>query len=172
MNAGTSIASLRIRDLRTTDAEALPALLRRVAVFEPHEIDVAEELIRQALAGSRDYLVHVAEAVAAHEGAAEDSRIVGYVCHGHNPVTDAMHDLYWIAVDPGAQGCGVGRALIAHTEDSVRGLRGRGIAIETSGRAEYLPARHLYESCGYRQAAEIPDFYKPGDNRIVYIKFV
>lgn len=161
---------LHIRDLRSDDVGALRTLLCCTAVFEQHEIEVAEELIREAVHGSRDYLVYVAEADAA--AAHEHPRIVGYACHGHNPVTDAMHDLYWIAVDPAAQGRGVGRALIAHTERSVRDLHGRGIAIETSSRSEYLPARSLYESCGYRKVAELPDYYKPGDNRIVYMKFV
>jgi ribosomal protein S18 acetylase RimI-like enzyme len=159
---------VHVRNVRPGDEDGLRTLLRRATVFELHEIRVAEELIDEAVRGSRDYVVYVAEAGTAPP----DTNIVGYACHGHNPVTDAMHDLYWIAVDPAAQGRGVGRALIAHTERSVRDLRGRGIAIETSSRSEYLPARRLYESCGYRKVAEIPDFYKPGDNRIVYVKFV
>src|SRR5439155_4051803 len=123
-----ALVDWRIRDVRSEDTSALFGLLRDVAVFEPHEIRVAEELIEQAVAGSRDYLVHVAEAM---NGA---DRVIGYVCHGHNSVTDAMYDLYWIAVQPRTQHRGLGRALLTYTEERVRGAMGRGIAIETSGR--------------------------------------
>lgn len=162
---------LQIRDLTAGDGSALEDLLRRVQIFEPHEISVAEELITLALGGSRDYLIHIAEDSANGSDAAEGRRVVGYACHGHNPVTDALHDLYWIAVDPAAQGQGVGRGLIESAEHRVRTLYGRGMVIETSSRPLYGPARRLYERCGYRKAAEIADFYKPGDNRIVYVKF-
>jgi ribosomal protein S18 acetylase RimI-like enzyme len=157
--------SIPIRALRSGDIEPLHDLLRRVAVFEPHEIGVAEELLSEALSGSPDYLVSVAEDTTT-------KRILGYVCHGHNPVTDALHDLYWIAVEPSAQRAGLGRALLAHTEDRVRESHGRGIAIETSGRAEYAAARRLYERCGYGKVAEIADFYKPGDSMLMYLKFL
>lgn len=98
--------------------------------------------------------------------------VVGYVCFGHNPMTDALYDLYWIAVHPKAQGTGVARALLTHTEREVKKLRGRGVIIETSGRAEYEPAKRLYEACGYARVAEIPDFYKPGDPRLIYLKLL
>jgi ribosomal protein S18 acetylase RimI-like enzyme len=162
--------AVRIRELRANDTPALSSLLRRVEVFEPHEIVVAEELIEAALGGSPDYRIYVAEtnSCAAASGV---GTVVGYVCHGHNPVTDSVHDLYWIAVDPATQGRGVARELLTHTEDRVRGLGGRGIVIETSSRREYEPARKLYERCGYRKAADIPDFYKPGDHMLMYLKF-
>jgi ribosomal protein S18 acetylase RimI-like enzyme len=162
---------LHIRALGADDPRPLAQLLRRVAIFEPHEIAVAEELIALALGGSRDYLVHVAEDTAAGNDADGGCRVVGYVCHGHNPVTDALHDLYWIAVDPRAQRQGVGLRLIERAEECVRTLKGRGMVIETSSRDEYGPARRMYERCGYRKAAEIADFYKPGDDQIVYLKF-
>jgi ribosomal protein S18 acetylase RimI-like enzyme len=160
-----------LRPVRPSDIDAIHALLRRVSVFEPHEIRVAEELLEEALSGSQDYVIHIAEEKT-HDSGGGTHRIVGYVCHGHNPVTDALYDLYWIAVDPAVHSRGVGRALIGHTEHCVREVRGRGIVIETSSRAEYEPARRLYERCGYRLMAEIPDFYKPGDALVLYVKFL
>lgn len=161
-----------IRAVTSGDVGALHTLLRRVSVFDPHEVSVAEELLTEALSGSRDYVIHVAEEIGPNPAPYASGRVVGYVCHGHNPVTDALYDLYWIAVDPAAQGHGVGRALVAHTEECVRRARGRGILIETSSRAEYASARRLYEACGYRKAAEIADFYKPGDGMLMYLKFM
>lgn len=157
-----------VRDLNVDDRAALQALLREVRVFEPNEIRVAEELIDETLAGTTDYVIHVAETADIDDA----HRVVGYTCHGHNPVTDAMYDLYWIVVRPDAQCRGVGRALLSRMESAVRGAGGRGIVIETSGRPEYAAARALYERCGYRKAAEVPDFYKPDDAQLVYLKFV
>ena len=161
----------RIRPIQPHDAHEIRTLLRRVLVFEPHEVAVAEELVAESLKGSSDYVINVAEE-ADDNGNAGTNRIVGYVCHGHNPVTDALYDVYWIAVDPGVQGRGMGRALLACAERSVREARGRGLVIDTSSRDIYQPARRLYESCGYRRVAEIPDFYKPGDGLVMYMKLL
>ena len=159
---------VRIRCLEPADRGRLHDLLQQVAIFESHEIDVAEELIDVCLTGSDDYLIYVAEDDGP-EGAGSD-QLLGYVCHGHNPVTDAIHDIYWIAVHPDARRRGVGRALLTHAEDRVRQLAGRGITIETSCRPEYGAARTLYEACGYATVAEIADFYKPGDAMRIYMK--
>lgn len=159
---------VNIRPITESDEHAVRALLARINVFEPHEVQVAEELIREALSGSPDYVIYVAE-----DG--EDDapgHVVGYVCYGHNPVTDALYDVYWIAVDPAMQGRGVGRALLTHAEHCVRETGGRGMVIDTSSRTEYEPARALYERSGYHRAAAIPDYYKPGDALFIYMKLL
>jgi ribosomal protein S18 acetylase RimI-like enzyme len=162
---------IQIRDLRTEDRAPLEQLLGRVEVFEPHEIRVAMELVASALGTSGDYLIYVAEETGGGNALGRGP-IIGYICHGHNPVTDAMHDVYWIAVDPRAQGKGVGARLLGFAEERVRALRGRGIVIETSSRNEYAAARRLYEKSGYRKAADLADFYRPGDHQLIYMKFV
>ena len=45
------------------------------------------------------------------------------------------------------------------------------IVVETAGREDYAPTRAFYEARGYRRAAVIPDFYAPGDDQVVYVKF-
>ena len=94
------------------------------------------------------------------------------MCYGHNPVTDAMYDLYWIAIHPAAQGRGCGARPRSKTPNvRIRERGGRGMTIETSSREPYAPARRLYERCGYRLAASIDDFYKPGDGLSLFVKF-
>jgi ribosomal protein S18 acetylase RimI-like enzyme len=161
---------MRIRHATSGDRAPLHALMRRVLVFEPHEIHVAEELIEERLAGSTDYLIHVAEEEAEVDRVA--TPLLGFVCHGHNPVTDAVHDIYWIVVDPSAQRHGVGRALLCYAENRVREMAGRAITIETSSRPQYRAAQGLYEACGYSRVAEIADFYAPGDAMRTYMKFL
>jgi len=164
--------NISIRPLAAGDLAALRSLLRATRVFEEHEVRVAEELLEAALAGSPDYTVHVADVETAGAGEPPARGIAGYVCCGHNPVTDALFDVYWIAVDPALQGRGAGRALLSHAEACVRGAGGRGLVIDTSGRAEYEAAHRLYARCGYRRVAEVPDYYKPGDSLIMYMKAV
>ena len=159
---------MRIRDMTGVDRAALQTLVREPGMFEPHEIRVAEELIDAHLAGSTDYRIHLAEG---SPGAADLSPpILGFVCYGHNPVTDAVYDVYWVVVGSGARRRGVGRALLEHVEGCVRRMAGRAIVIDTSGRPDYLPARALYESCGYTRVAEIANYYSPGDAMHIYMK--
>jgi len=96
--------------------------------------------------------------------------VLGYVCYGPHPLTDGVFDLYWIAVDPAAQGRGVGRALMREVEAGVALRNGRLLLVETSGSPEYQAARRFYESCGYRYQAVIHDFYEPGDDLIIFGK--
>jgi ribosomal protein S18 acetylase RimI-like enzyme len=159
---------MRIRDMTSVDRAALQALLQQPGVFEPREVQVAEELIDAHLAGSTDYRIHLADGAA---GTADSTpRILGYVCYGYNPVTDAVYDLYWIAVAPDARRRGTGRALLEHTERQIRRMAGRAIVIETSGRPDYRAARAFYESCGYARVAEIANYYSPGDAMQMYMK--
>jgi ribosomal protein S18 acetylase RimI-like enzyme len=174
---------MQIRDMTGDDRAALLALLQQPDVFEPREMQVAEELIDAHLSGSPDYRIHLAvgqadatppalsePAVCAAERRRVEGRLLGYVCYGHNPVTDAVYDVYWIVVAPGARRRGAGRALLEHTEQRVREMAGRAIVIETSGRPDYEAARAFYESCGYARVAEIADFYQPGDAMHIYMK--
>ena len=161
---------MRIRNITADDRGPLHELLQHESVFEPHEIRVAEELIDEHLAGSADYLIHVAEEAA---GAGAAARLAGFVCYGHNPVTDAVYDVYWIVVaSTRATARGRASAPRSRRRTASADRAGRAITIETSGRPEYGAARGLYEACGYSRVAEIQDFYKPGDAMRTYMKFV
>ena len=161
---------MRARDATAADRAALYALIRQPDVFEPRDIRVAEELIDAHFSGSPDYLIGVADDVL--DADASRTGAAGLVCYGHNPVTDAVYDVYWIAVQPDARRRGIGRALLDFVEERVRELAGRAVTIETSSQPEYRGACGLYEACGYARVAEIPDLYKPGDSMRVYMKSV
>jgi hypothetical protein len=42
--------------------------------------------------------------------------------------------------------------------------------VETSSRPQYGPTRTFYRRLGYRSAAELPDFYGPGDGQVIFAK--
>jgi D-alanine-D-alanine ligase len=149
-----------LRHLTPADRDRIEEISRAVAVFRADEIPVALEVFDGAVAGSPDYLAL---------GAVLDGRLVGWICWGPTPCTLGTFDLYWMAVDPAAQGAGVGSALITEMERRLAGV-GRLIVVETAGRTDYAPTRAFYEARGYRVAAVIPDFYAPGDAQVIYAK--
>jgi len=100
----------------------------------------------------------------------DDGHLVGYACYGPTPDTDRTYDLYWIAVDPAAQGGGAGTRLIADVERRLREARGRMLVVETSSRDEYDATRGFYTARGYQEAARVGHFYAPGDDRVIYTK--
>jgi D-alanine-D-alanine ligase len=151
------------RGLATDDREPLATLIRETGFFNPEEVQVALELIDDALAQGEasHYRFLVAEA---------DGAVAGYACWGPIPGTVASADLYWIVVHPGSQGRGIGAALL-HTAESWMASAGRTrVYVETSTRAQYDGTRHFYHACGYEIAAELPDFYAPGDGKTVFLK--
>lgn len=96
--------------------------------------------------------------------------MLGYACFGLHPLTQGTYDLYWIVVDPIAQGRGIGHALLARVEAEVQARGGRLLLVETSSTPAYTSARRFYESSGYRCEATIHDFYAPGDNLVIFSK--
>ena len=154
--------------LRPHDRARVAELLVSTNAFSRDEIAVALELFDvsvadDALAGADDALVRDYEFV----GAFDADRLIGYSCVGPTPATDGTFDLYWLAVDPAAQGKGVGRALVREVERDLRSRGARLLLVETSSRPDYENTRAFYARCGYIEAARIKDFYAPADDRIM-----
>ncbi|NJD09307.1 MAG: GNAT family N-acetyltransferase [Gemmatimonadetes bacterium] len=132
-------------------------------MFRADEIDVALEVIDAYFANpGQDYT-----ALGAFTRAGE---LVGYSCHGPTPCTLGTCDLYWIAVAPAAQGTGVGSALLQEVERRLAQEDARLLLIETSSQPRYRPTRRFYERHGYHEVARVPEFYAPGDDRVIFAK--
>jgi len=153
-----------IRPMSAPDKPAVMALIRATDMFTPAEVDVAEELIDAYLdtPDQKDYDVVVSENAG--------GGVAGYMTWGPTPVAENAYDIYWMAVSPREQGRGRGKELVAWLEDKVRALGGRMIIIETASQPKYHPTREFYLRLGYREVARVPDYYKPGDDRIIYTK--
>lgn len=152
------------RQVRAEDRAAVRQLVAATGYFAPREVDVAAELVDDALARGEasEYRFLFADAAG--------GRLDGYACYG--PVTPAspLFDLYWIAVAPGRQGRGLGRALLAEAERLSAAAGAEEMTIDTAGRAQYAPTRAFYERMGYRIHEVVSDFYAPGDDKVVYRK--
>jgi ribosomal protein S18 acetylase RimI-like enzyme len=154
-----------IRRMEARDKGAVLGLVRATGFFTPAEVDVAEELIDVFLGkpDQKDYNVVVVEG----DGGAP----VGYMTWGPTPLAEGAYDLYWMAVAPSEQGRGRGKELVRWLEGEVGSRRGRVIIIETSSQPKYHGTRQFYIDLGYKEVARIPDFYRAGDDRVIYAKY-
>jgi GNAT superfamily N-acetyltransferase len=150
--------------MRRQDKPAVMDLIAATGFFRPEEIAVAEELIDITLdrPEQKDYGIVVIEDAS--------GRVGGYMTYGPTPLAVGTFDLYWMAVDPRSQGRGLGRRLVEWLEDHARKANGRLIIIETSSTPKYEPTRRFYLGLNYTEIARIPDFYQPGDDRVIYFK--
>jgi ribosomal protein S18 acetylase RimI-like enzyme len=155
--------SVSTRRLEPRDRETVARILDSVGNFSAVEQTVALELIDAWLADGEasDYLCWIVE---------DATRVQGYVCIGPTPLTDGTFDLYWIAVDPSAQGRGYGQVLTRLAEHEARARGGRLLIIETASQETYAPTVRFYERAGYELVATIPDFYKAGDDKLTFAK--
>jgi GNAT superfamily N-acetyltransferase len=84
----------------------------------------------------------------------QDGRVVGFATAGPGRDETSVAELYAIYVDPPAQGAGVGSALLAAAEQSLRD-EGHGEAIlwtfEANGLARAFYERHGWEADGQRR---------------------
>ncbi len=153
-----------IRPMAPDDREPVLDLIRATDMFTEAEVGVAEELIDIYLEmpEQRDYNIEVVED--------EAGKTVGYLTWGPTPLAEDVYDLYWMAVAPSEQGKGRGKALVRWLEAEVAKRRGRMIIIETSSQPKYEPTRAFYLGLGYKEVARVPDYYRPGDDRIIYTK--
>jgi len=151
-------------EARPEDVETVKAIVEATGYFAAIEIPVAVELVEENLAkgaAASGYSFVFAEV---------GGRTIGYVCFGPTPCTISSHNLYWIAVHPDFQGKGLGKALMRETEKRIRAVGGTRIYIDTSYKAQYEDTRAFYESLGYALGAMLPDYYAPGDDKVIYVK--
>ena len=148
-----------IRELKPEDRDDVAEALGCCGAFTDEEVVVALELFDAD--GREGYRLF---------GAEIGGRICGYVCVGRAALTESSWYLYWLCVHPAAQRQGVGTALRRDVERFVWAEGGRRLVIETSGRPDYHRARRFYERAGYVSVGLIRDFYRSGDDCVVYAK--
>ncbi|MEP6692436.1 MAG: GNAT family N-acetyltransferase [Gemmatimonadaceae bacterium] len=152
---------IRIAPLASEHRARVEAIVRATGVFSDDEVNVALEVVDEALATSADYRL---------VGAFDGDLVVGYAAYGPTPCCDGTFDLYWIATDPAHQHVGVGTLLLSEVERRIAGDFARMLVVETSSRSDYAPTRGFYGRRGYTEAARVREFYAPDDDRIIFTK--
>lgn len=158
--------AVRLRALQVADVAPLEKILRSNApVFSETEVRTAVEMLEGGAgqpSTSEGYRFIVAEN--------DNGQVVGYALFARTPLTSGTWDLYWIAADPTSHGRGVGPKLLRAVEEAAKNEGGRLIVIETSSRPDYARARRFYERSGYKKAAVLQDFYREGDDKVIYTR--
>jgi len=150
---------MTIRELVSGDRDAVREALAECRAFNPEEIRVALEMVDAGIEGH--YSLPAVEIA---------GKVRGYACIGKAPLTARTWYVYWICVHPSAQGAGLGRRLQSHLEEFVLKSGGDRVVLETSGRPDYSRTRQFYRRAGFSEVGRIPDFYKPGDDCVVFCK--
>lgn len=148
------------------DRQAVLDVIHSTGIFTAEEESIAIELIDTYLSRSdqpEDYEVDVVENSA--------GTVAGFVCYGATPLTEGAMDMYWLAVHADNQKQGLGKALLNWLEKTAAERKTRLLLIETSSSAPYAATRRFYEHMGYVETARVRDFYRPGDDRIIYCKY-
>ena len=152
------------RLFRKEDRPPLEKIIRSVSNFNQMDVSVALELIDDVCEKEErsDYIIYVLE---------DESKIVrGYVCFGKTPLTESTFDFYWMAIDPSFQGKGIGLHFFQFVERQVKQRGARRLMCETSSLDDYQRVVRLYEKLGYQFVARIRNFYKDGDDKLIYMK--
>ena len=149
--------------MENTLAERCLTAAGNTGAFSREELAVLEDvLLEWTLHPGREYILLTEE---------EAGTMAGFLIFGPTPMTSFAFDLYWIAVDPAFQKKGVGKkleermcsALLEHSDQAV-------IRVETAGRDDYLGQRFFYLARHYGECGRIPDFYREGDDLVLYCK--
>lgn len=154
---------ITIRPIAPEDRAQLLRLVEQQDNFNSQEVEVAIEVIDDTLDPAKnDYCILVAMS--------EGQGVVGFICYGDIPMTDRRFDIYWVAVDPAVGRQGVGQLLLARMETELRAQGPAKVYVDTSSTPGYDRARGFYEKNGYQVACVLHDFYRDGDDKVIYLK--
>lgn len=153
-----------IRFARPEDTPGLMAVVRAIGLFPPQEVDEVAGMVADYFAGRLgDDHVWLIDQDAA-------GRLVGVAYYAPERMTSGTWNLYLIAVHPDCQGQGRGAALLRHVEQALAARGERVLLVETSGLPSFAPQRAFYAGCGFDEEARIREFYKAGDDKIIFRK--
>ncbi len=160
----TEKPSAAIRPAAADDQSAILDLAVASGLFQQDETAVLAEMLADVFNGQLpDHHWIVLENAATVIAAA-------YVAP--EVMSDRAWNLYFIAVARRHQGRGHGTTLLAHVEGVLRKRGERLLLIETSGLEGFAATRRFYRGNGYEEEARIRDFYRAGEDKIVFRKLL
>jgi ribosomal protein S18 acetylase RimI-like enzyme len=150
--------------IRPTTPEDTPSLLALTQAigFESHETEEIAQMLVAHFAGEsnhRDCWL-----------TDDDNGVVGVVYVAPERMTEGTWNLYLIAVHPDRQRQGRGAALLAHIEAMLAKYGARVLLVETSGLDSFEYVRAFYRQQGFDEEARIREFYKAGDDKVIFRK--
>lgn len=85
-------------------------------------------------------------------------------------LTDGTYNLLAIGVFQDIQRKGIASQMMNYIEQLLKQKDGRILIVETSSNDAQIGARNFYQKIGYTKAAVIKDFWKDGEDKIVFWK--
>ncbi|MEA5533828.1 GNAT family N-acetyltransferase [Crocosphaera sp. XPORK-15E] len=152
-----------IRPATADDKKALMAIAEAVGLFSPQEF---EELDSMLTAYFEDHLNSDQCWLTYDDGAGP----VGVAYYAPEPFTYGTWNLYFIAVHPNRQGEGLGAKLLRDVEQRLAERGERVLLVETSGLPNFEGIRAFYRKHEYEEEARIREFYKAGEDKIIFRK--
>jgi acetoin utilization deacetylase AcuC-like enzyme/GNAT superfamily N-acetyltransferase len=145
------------------DVGRVRSLVASTGFFNAAEVETASDLVTERLTkGIRSgYSFVLAE---------RGANLVGFACYGPLHGTQGSFELFWIAIAPEEQKKGLGAQVYARAEAAMVKASAKHIYADTSSSDRYADTRGFYQRMGFREGARLPDFYAPGDGKIVFVK--
>lgn len=85
-------------------------------------------------------------------------------------LTDGTFNLYAIAVRKELQGKGIGKEMMGYIEQLLKEKSKRILIVETSSDSQFKLTREFYKKLNYNQEAIIRDFWKAGEDKVIFWK--
>ncbi len=151
-----------IRPAKTDDTETIMNLAEAVGLFEGEELEELGGMLTGYFEGSlgenHSWIV------------CDDDGVVGVGYFAPEQYAYGVYNLYFIAVHPKYQGKGNGSLMLNHVEKTLTEKGQRLLLVETSGLPNFELTRKFYRKQGYEEEARIREFYKAGDDKIIFRK--
>lgn len=151
-----------IRLTTPSDTSALLALAEATGLFESNQIEELAQMPNQHFSNEAD-----SQDVWFTD---DDNEPVGVAYVAPERMTEGTWNLYLIAIHPDHQRQGRGAALVRHVEQMLAERGERVLLVETSGLEEFEYVCAFYRKIGYDEEARIREFYKAGDDKIIFRK--
>jgi len=151
-----------IRLATPNDTNALLALAEAIGLFESNQIEELAQMLNQHFSDETN------------SGGLwftdNENELVGVAYVAPERMTEGTWNLYLIAIHPNYQRQGRGAALLSHIEQMLAERDERVLLVETSGLKDFEYVRAFYRKSGYDEEARIREFYKAGDDKIIFRK--
>ncbi|MEQ8824907.1 MAG: GNAT family N-acetyltransferase [Filomicrobium sp.] len=134
-----------------------------IGLFEPEEIPALSSMFDAYLSGELGDQHHWIIAK-------ETGSVVGTAYYAPEMFAQNVWNVYFIGVHPDSQRHSVGGSLMKYIENNLRSQNQRMVLVETSSLPHLEKARSFYKKLNYEQEATIRDYYKSGDDKIVFRK--
>ncbi len=157
-----------IRPATSDDITALIAIADASGLFQPDQLEEVGAMLADYFGGNSS-----GDRDSEHFWITDDAGNAGPVGVAYcapEPMTEGTWNLQMIAVHPDHQGQGRGTTILRYVEQTLTQRGGRILLVETSGADSFERVRAFYRKAGYDEEARIREFYKAGEDKIVYRK--